>query len=268
MRVAVTSDLHLGLTPEARLRTLAASIAAAAPRVLVVAGDVAEGPAAFLDCLRIFAEALPDCECLVLAGNHDLWAREGAGSRDLFDRLLPSLARDAGFRWLEQGPAVIGDRAVAGTIAWYDYSAADPALPLGPSYYAAHRHLVEDGRFMDPGFDDRAFAAERGEAFLASLHALEEDPAVSRVLVVTHVPVLEAQVERRPFDPEWSLRNAYFGNLTLGREVVRFRKVAAVVSGHTHVGKRVRVARAEGAALEVAVVGSDYGRPEFVTLQV
>jgi 3',5'-cyclic AMP phosphodiesterase CpdA len=269
MRVAVASDLHLGITPVAAVRSLAAAVAARDPDAVVLAGDVAEGPSPWLECLRLFHDACPDAALLAVPGNHDLWAREGATSRDLFDRLLPSLARDAGFQWLEGNPLVRGAAAVAGTAAWYDYSAAEPGLDLGPAWYAAHRReLIEDGEAMDPDWDDRAFAAQRGKALLADLDALERDPAVREVLVVTHVPLLEPQLARRPWDRRWATGTAFFGNLTLGAEVLRRRKVSTVVSGHTHGGKRAQVHRKSGPPVTAMVVGSDYGRPAFVAVEI
>jgi 3',5'-cyclic AMP phosphodiesterase CpdA len=269
MRVAIASDLHLGITPADAVRSLAAAVASRDPDVLVLAGDLGEGPSLFAGCMAIFAGALPDAALLVLPGNHDLWAREGATTADLFERTLPSLARDAGFRWLEDGPHVEGAAAVAGTVAWYDYSAAEPALGEGPGWYAAHRReLLPDGEAMDPGFDDRAFAAARGEAFLRGLDSLEADPAVRTVLVVTHVPILEEQIDRRPLDREWAVRTAYFGNLTLGAGVLRRPKVTTVVSGHTHGGRRGVVYRREGGPVTALVIGSDFGSPAHVTVEI
>lgn len=269
MRVAIASDLHLGITPVAAVRSLAAAVAASDPDAVVLAGDLAESPSLWLKCLRIFSEACRGPALLALPGNDDLWAREGATSADLFGRLLPSLSRDAGFSWLEGDPLVKGAAAVAGSVAWYDYSAAEPGLDQGPAWYAAHRReLTGDGEGMDPGFDDRAFAAERSKALLADLDALERDPAVSSVLVVTHVPLFEAQLSRKPWDPEWAVRTAFYGNLTLGAEVLKRRKVSTVVSGHTHAGRRAAVYRRDGSPITAMVVGSDYGRPAFVTVEI
>jgi 3',5'-cyclic AMP phosphodiesterase CpdA len=267
--VTIASDLHLGLTPAAAIRSLAAAAASGDPDVVVLAGDVGEGPSQWHKCLRIFADACPDAALLALPGNHDLWAREGATSRDLFASLLPSLARDAGFVWLEGNPLIRGEAAVAGGIAWYDYSAAEPGLELGPAWYAAHRReLIVDGEAMDEGFDDREFAAARGRALLADLDALEANPEVRSVLAVTHVPLLEEQLARRPWDREWAVRTAFFGNLSLGAEVLRRPKVTTLVSGHTHAGKRAQVYRKAGPPVTVLVVGSDYGHPAAVTVEI
>jgi 3',5'-cyclic AMP phosphodiesterase CpdA len=269
VRAAIASDLHLGITPEPAIRSLAAAVAAGDHDVVILAGDVAEGPSLWLRCLEIFAGACRDSALLVVPGNHDLWAREEATTADLFGRLLPSLARDAGFAWLEGNPLVRGDAAVAGGMAWYDYSAAEPDLDLGPAWYAAHRReLIGDGENMDRGFDDRAFAAERSAALLADLDALEKEAAVASVLVVTHVPILEPQLWRKPWDREWAVRTAFYGNLTLGKEVLARPKVSTVVSGHTHGGKRAAVYRKSGPPVTAMVVGSDFGRPAFVTVEL
>jgi hypothetical protein len=100
-----------------------------------------------------------------------------------------------------------------------------------------------------------------GDALVTKLDALERDASISTVAVVTHVPLLEEQMERRPHDPTWGLCNAYFGNLTLGRRVTAFRKVRAVVSGHTHAGRR-----ATRGAIDIRVVDSDYGAPSYEPL--
>jgi predicted phosphohydrolase len=269
VRVTVASDLHLGITPASAIRSLAAATASGDPDVVVLAGDVGEGPSLWHQCLKVFADACPNAILLALPGNHDLWAREGASSRDLFANLLPSLARDAGFVWLEGNPLVRGGAAVAGSVAWYDYSAAEPGLDLGPAWYAAHRReLSVDGEAMDDGFDDREFAAARGRALLADLDALEADPEVRSVLVVTHVPILEEQLARRPWDREWAVRTAFFGNLTLGAEVLRRPRVTTLIAGHTHGGKRAQVYRGSLPPVTALVVGSDYGHPAAVTVEI
>ncbi len=87
-----------------------------------------------------------------------------------------------------------------------------------------------------------------------------------QTVVVTHVPLLECQVLRRPGDADWGFSNAYFGNLALGREVLRRKKVTQVVSGHTHIERHGTERRADGGTVEVRVLGSDYGRPAWLGL--
>jgi hypothetical protein len=79
---------------------------------------------------------------------------------------------------------------------------------------------------------------------------------------------LEEQMERRPDDPRWGFSNAYFGNLTLGREVLREPKVRAIVSGHTHFGKRATLTRSGAPDVEAVVVTTDYGEPGYAVVEL
>jgi hypothetical protein len=90
---------------------------------------------------------------------------------------------------------------------------------------------------------------------------------VRKVVVVTHVPLFEEQMLRKPTDQRWELANAYFGNLATGSMVARYGKAAAVISGHTHCGREGVVQRKDGSEIEVHTVGSEYGRPAFVVLR-
>jgi hypothetical protein len=51
--------------------------------------------------------------------------------------MLPKAVRDAGAVWLEGDAIVHGEIAVAGTIAWYDYSAADDGIRESPAMQLA-----------------------------------------------------------------------------------------------------------------------------------
>ena len=125
-RICVTSDVHLGLTAEAVVEALVDAIAAERPDLTVIAGDVGEGLRAFRRCLAIFARLPGDLG--VIAGNHDLWAGQGVSSQQLWSTALPAATREAGRIYLEDEDWRRDGIAVVGTVAWYDYSAADQAL--------------------------------------------------------------------------------------------------------------------------------------------
>jgi predicted MPP superfamily phosphohydrolase len=80
-RICVTSDLHVGITPEADIIALVSAIAAEQPDLTILAGDVGEGPTAYRCCLALFAD-LPG-QLGAVPGNHDLWRREGRRSERL-----------------------------------------------------------------------------------------------------------------------------------------------------------------------------------------
>ncbi len=266
--IVVTSDLHLGITSEAILRSLAERIAAEQPALTVLAGDLGEPLNRFIACLRLFAK-LPG-QVAVLAGNHDVWARGGYTSRKLWVQYLPEATRAAGMLWLEEENWQQDDLAVAGSLAWYDYSAADPlALSYPAEFFALQKgRFNADAHYIDWGWADREVAQHMGDALCARLEALEDDPAIRSVLVASHVPLFEAQMCRKSDDAGWGFSNAYFGNLTLGRRVLEMRKLRAVVSGHTHVGREGLAARTpESEPIPVLVVPSEYRAPAYVVIE-
>lgn len=270
-KIVVTSDLHLGITTEAEVRALVERIAAEQPDLTVLAGDLGEGLPNVTACLRLCAE-LPG-EVAVLMGNHDLWVHPGGpSSQELWERALPDAVRAAGMLWLEDAVWRRGTVAVVGSIAWYDYSAIDPTVgPYTQEQIAEYKaRKFPDAFFMDWTWTDQEFAARCGDALVARLQALEDDPTVRTTLVVTHDPVFEVQMLRKPGDVGWGRTNAFFGNLTLGQRLTPLRKLRWVISGHTHIGREGSVARPEvaGAApIGAYVLPSDYHRPVHVVVQ-
>jgi hypothetical protein len=173
--------------------------------------------------------------------------------------------------WLEEEVWREGGVVVAGTLAWYDYSAADTQfLGFLPAFFTeAKQYLNNDASFIDWPWSDPEVATRLGDACCARLEALERDSTVEAVLLVTHVPLFEPQLLRRPEDPRWGLSNAFFGNLSLGQRVLACTKVRAVVSGHTHTGRSGWVTRPERPdlpPLPVSVVPSNYGAPAYITV--
>jgi hypothetical protein len=120
------------------------------------------------------------------------------------------------------------------------------------------------------------FLAKR---FSGRLSALNADPQVEQVVVVTHVPIFPPALPPYPQSEIYSLQRAYLGNFTLGELVRRHPKVSHVVSGHLHRGGEWRIDRAahEGASgntsgntsdIAFHLVGSETGRPAAVLLEV
>ncbi|MGZ3664090.1 MAG: metallophosphoesterase [Ktedonobacterales bacterium] len=263
--IVVTSDLHLGITKEAPLRQLAERIETEQPTLTVLAGDIGEGIQNFRACLSLFSR-LPGTVA-VLAGNHDVWAR-GHHSQDLWERHLPEAVRDAGMLWLEDDSWQQGGVAVVGSIAWYDYSAVDPNVPPHPPEYFAtqKRHYNMDAMYIDWPSTDGEFATRVGDALCARLTRLESESDISSIIAVTHVPLFDAQMARKPADRRWGFSNAYFGNLTLGQRILQSKKLRAVVSGHTHVGRSGTVTRPDAPDLPpipISVLASDYNNPVY-----
>ncbi len=265
--VVIASDLHLGLTGVATLWQLHDRIAAASPHLTVLAGDLGEPLERFVACLEIFRD-LPGTVA-VLAGNHDIWASGRYQSRELFERYLPEATRQAGMLWLEDAVWQHEHLAVAGSLAWYDYSAAAPDLPPDPGrdFALIKRIINHDARWIDWPWQDPEVAGRLGAGLLTRLRALEADPATGSVLIVTHVPLCEEQLLRVPGDEQDGLKAAFYGNLSLGRQVQLCPKVRVIVSGHTHVGRHALLHRSKMSDVATAVVPSDYGAPGYLVVE-
>lgn len=265
MRIAVTSDLHYDLaghlTAPDSIESLARSIARERPDLLVLAGDLGHGLDNFRRCVASFVGVAP--AIAVLAGNHDVWRdeRQNLSSLRLWDNELPRVCAELGVTWLETESLRFGSVGIVGSLAWYDYSAVDPEqaqhAPLLPSLKPM---LNNDANWIDWPYKDPELAARLGDSLLLRLDALEQDPAIRSVAVVTHVPLLEGQMVRKRNNPNWGVSNAFFGNLTLGERVSARSKVRLIVSGHTHFAREGVLERSSG-PLRYAVIGSDYGAP-------
>jgi len=187
-------------------------------------------------------------------------------SRRLWLELLPRAVASAGCGWLEGQAFVLRGVAVAGTVAWYDYSSATMAGMMSELEFAQHKYLHNaDALRIDWEWSDPQFAGQVSAALLATLDHLEQDPAVAAVVLVTHFPIFEQQLARQP---GLGLASAYAGNLSLGRKVLPRRKLTHVVSGHAHVARRCELPRPDLPPVEVRVLGGAYEKPAWVALTV
>jgi len=270
-RIVVTSDLHLGITTEDEILALVERIAAEQPDLTVLAGDIGEGLHNVTECLRLF-RGMPG-EVAVLMGNHDVWVHEGGpSSQELWEHALPDVVRDAGMLWLEDAVWRRDDLAVVGSIAWYDYSAIDPTVgPFTIEQIADYKaRKFPDAFFMDWPWTDQEFSTRCGDGLVARLQALEDDPTIQTTFAITHDPLFEVQMLRKPGDIGWGKTNAFFGNLTLGRRLLPCRKLRWVISGHTHIGRSGLVERpeiADARPIGAYVLPSDYHTPVHVVVQ-
>lgn len=241
MRIAVTADLHWGMSHPGDRATWALVERAAElrPDVFAIAGDVGEG-AEWFKCLGLFRDL--DCVKLVTPGNHDLWVRDGLAQTSIerYERRLPKWSAEHGFHYLDREPWVSGGLAVVGSINWYDYSFADPeleqALPDVRQMYREKRFprgQHNDGRFVTLGMSDEAFTAQVVERFERHLAGLPE--AVAQAIVIQHHPPV-----RELFYPtlltavDQKVWLAYTGNRRMQDAVLRDARIRTVFCGHTH----------------------------------
>ena len=281
-RIAVTADLHLGITQEANLIKMLDRVNSRDPDVFIIAGDIGESVNLFERALRI-ARTKTNVPIIVIPGNHDLWNRslldkrapqkvdsKYPTSRELWERDLPEVTQCAGCIWGEGLGFRLGDIGIASTIGWYDYSGADPQFKGTPPrvFRDFKRKYATDAIAIDWHWTDPEFSDVVARPFLKTLKRFEMDPKIKSVIVITHVPILEAQMARNPSDKRWAMSNAYFGNLTLGSKVMTFKKVSHVVSGHSHVGRDETVMRSNGAPpIETKVIPSEYDKPVSIIIE-
>ncbi|MEO8377955.1 MAG: metallophosphoesterase [Candidatus Sumerlaeota bacterium] len=269
MKILITSDLHYEVTGPEPIRRMVAGIEREDPAVVVLAGDIGNPSRLFEQCLALFVRL--NCPVAVLPGNHDLWRSYDETSILLHEELLPVIAKDCGFHWLPEAPLKLEDGiAIAGNIAWYDYSARDMEAGVTEEQVAREKpQFCNDARSIDWEFSDQEFAGRCRQQLTTQCQALEADPAVKTVIVVTHVPIMKGQMEWRKDDARWNLRNAVFGHLTLGNELKEMKKLHSVISGHTHLGLSGAVERHDGLPpIATSVIPSDYGKPRWVTVEV
>lgn len=255
----VTSDLHHGITSPVRILSLRNEMLAHNPDVVIIAGDIGEPANEFEKCLAVFS-GLP-CPVGVVIGNHDLYATGGNHSEDLWANVLPGIVKKHGLVWMEKENIVIGGTAFVGTLAWYDYSSKDPqVLPLPDDYFYLNKaKFVADGNYIDWKRKDTEFASELRDGLLRRLARAEEDQDITKITIITHVPLFREQMVGYSSDDR--LADAYFGNLTLGKEAMKFSKVTDVISGHTH-----RPVERKIGNISVQTVPGDYREPGYVML--
>jgi hypothetical protein len=240
-------------------------MAAFSPDAAIVAGDLAESLADLTRCLKLLRESL-SCPVWVLPGDHDFWARPPYDSRWLYRELLPKAVAGAGCNWLEGSAFLVQDIAIAGTVAWYDYSSASMAGMVSDLEFAQKKYLYNaDALRIDWEWADPEFAGMVSAPFLATLDHLQQNPAVRSIVVVTHFPIFEQQLNR---DMLHGFASAYAGNLTLGRKVAAYGKVSHVVAGHTHVPREGYLLRESGPPLAIRVLPGDYEKPGWWGLTV
>lgn len=266
-RIIVTSDIHYGITSPEAVEKLFDEIAALKPDAVAVAGDIGEPLNNFVKALDIIGRM--NIPTAIVPGNHDVWNRSKTiPSRELWERRLPEETKVRGIVFLEDETLLIDDIAIVGTIAWYDYSAGDPKEEhTMEEYRKRRREFIGDALFTDWPWDDIEFCKMIEGPFKKRLKTVQDDRDVKKIIVVTHSPIFEQQILRKPDDPKWSFSNAYFGNLTFGEIVRDFSKVLYVVSGHTHAGME-GIVRVNEREINVMTLNSQYGEPVFVMIEL
>jgi hypothetical protein len=186
----------------------------------------------------------------------------------MWSQILPGIARTTGTVWLEDEIMVVDDVAIVGTIGWYDYSAQDPAYKASDEENLRRKGEFDADAWMcDWPWNDIEFCSMIEPGFRERLKQAHDNPDVGRIIVVSHSPVFEEQIRRKPNNSKWGFSNAYYGNLTFGKIAAEFEKVTHAYAGHTHAGMEGKTEIC-GHPASVVTLNSQYDDPVFITIEV
>jgi predicted phosphodiesterase len=265
MRLLITSDLHFnhpGSRPVAE--DLIRKINRTGGDALVLVGDTAVLADQQLEqaLSRIHFKG----ERLFVAGNHELWTH-GDDSYRLFKDELPRRVRELGWRWLQDEPFLIDDdRAIVGSVGWYDYSFAPQSLGIPRRFYAAKispgaaerldefhslfenssdipehaRQVVarwNDGKFVKLHRSDEEFLGELLEQLRGQLEELRNRKRV--LAMIHHLPF--GELLPPPKSAQWDFAKAFLGSPKIGKLLLQYENISDVYCGHSHFAASAQV---------------------------
>ncbi|MCE9534414.1 MAG: metallophosphoesterase [Planctomycetes bacterium] len=266
LRIALTADLHYGTRHTAgNLATLqlVTHLCEHPPDVLILAGDIGAGED-FTRCLDLFAPV--SCLKALVPGNHDIWVTSTDPRGDslrLYQQLLPELANERGFHYLDHGPLLLPEYqlALVGSMNWYDYSWAieelkqttpDWAERLRAKRFIRGRH--NDANYVRWPFTDESFTQEAVSTLVK--HLDDGLAQMDQAIVVTHHPAFRGlnYPAPEPHGLDELLWKAFSGNARLEQELaLRSERIAFTFCGHTHCARENRLASIQGFN-----IGGDY----------
>ena len=267
--VAVTADLLMGAASPPSIHSLIDALAASRADAVVLAGNIGENDGQIGQFFKRLRQAVA-CPIGFVPGNQDLFYRNETSSEALLGTHLPALCKAHGVQFLPGNPLTIGSIGIVGSLAWYDYSAADPTanLTLEDHVQFKQDRNVPEALRIDWAWSDLEVAENSTRALEADIATALGNPSVKRVLAVTHFPVFDWQIPRDPGNRLAALRNAYEGNLNIGRWLMNHQAVAGVVSAHVpHGGCRV-LHRDPLPPIPSWLVGASPESPGFVLARV
>jgi 3',5'-cyclic AMP phosphodiesterase CpdA len=277
MRIAFSSDFHIDASETNRkaVENIAERMRAAAPDVVVIAGDVGNTLEQLGETLTFFSDlCVPK---FFVAGNHDVWVEEAnpdIDSREKYEVRVPRVCDQFGFTDLSREPVIIDNVGFVGSLGWYDYSFADPMLDLAHEDYWRGRY--EDRIWWDK---EMAFWSSRGGGNGASGERIR-DPEVCQEMVATlgtHLQTIEGRVDRiiavvhtLPFlqtlprsDPPYYL-DAFTGAAGLGETLARCDKVTHQIGGHKHLNGDWSIGRIQSSRRTLGRLDDDASIEEAV----
>lgn len=242
MRVAITSDTHLGLTPGNAIQKMLRRIAGQKPDVFIHAGDYCGGTVGARSVevtVRWVRECMPDVPYLSVIGNHDLWCKKDKNEKPSIHDfeanigLISDVFTRNRVHYLDfDGPIELGGYEFFGNSLWY----AHPNPP------------TNDSNFLFPGFNHARHARAADDLLATTMDRLQ--PGRERIFV-SHFPVIEFRCE--------AIDSKYNASASFGQHLYKEFGVTRFINGHAH-------QRHEGPLRWEA--GSDYGKPQFLIMEL
>lgn len=263
MKIVVTADIHYGFGNNQHLvRKLAKKIIKTKADVLLLVGDTfAFNQRLLQECLYLFNGFTGDK--LLVAGNHDLWSHSH-DSLVLYKKIIPQIAKQCNFHFLDQKPFIKGNVGFVGNIGWYDYSFRDQAKPIPHNYYTEKRWpgvvTYNDGIYVHLGMNDGEFTKRVNKKLRQHL-CFASNHADTIVCAVHHIPFRE--LLRTPHTSLNKYLDAFSGNKETGNIIKVFPKVKYVFCGHTHQRKKAIIG-----GITVLNIGSDYLRKRYKLVDI
>ena len=287
MRILFTADIHLGyersepgsrnfLENLSRIKNLDA---------IVIAGDVAENGPESTDEIgkhhRTVFELLKKTGCpniAFCAGSHDIWCLGGIpDSWEIFQNALFEMAKEFGFIYLEHENLYLGETAIVGTMAHYDYSMAEEGLVSdGITVRTKHYRIKIPPGYDAPVWGDALYIKWQHDDISACNVILEDfekrlseaNEKSKTILVASHtVPIPD--VNGHIFNTNLKKRflNAFCGTNHLNEILLRQNKsgkIKEAVSGHTH----IKIGPIIKNQIKYRNIGGDYGSPRYEIIEV
>lgn len=260
MMLAWASDLHLDHARPAALAAFLERVRVAAPRALLLGGDVSNA-LHLSGHLRALVDAATPAPVRLVLGNHDFYGSSLAAVRFRVGG-LPA-AKDGRLRLLDgAAPEELGAGAwLVGAGGWGDGRAggAVRAVPLNDE-----EAIAELTEARGQGRLGELLGRLGEEAALALAFSLEGVPAPARrALVLTHVPPFPGAAwhRGRPSEPTFQQRFCWMagGEVLSAFAAARPEVETVILCGHTHGGGFLRVC----SNLSVVTAPADYGAPRL-----
>lgn len=264
MKILYTSDLHISAVPyydNSRFRSfLLTKLMPYEPDYIILGGDICEKFEYTMQFFSLYRREIPNIKTALLTGNHDLWSYQRDTERETIYNYIHKCCKEFNITFLEEEPIVHDKTLLCGTNAWYDYSAKPEEMNI--EYLMLNKRAVNnDGTFIISNINDLDYAKQCQKKLFKNIKSYKD---IDNILVFTHVPVFKDCIIPTPYgqdDLRWRMGNSYFYNLTLGKQLLKNKKIKLVVSGHIH-----RYMSGTIDHLSYVTCGSDYEKPEGILI--